>query len=122
MLLLEAKKASEEWRTGLLMPKPLFDGSLCSEPSPRVVALDDSAETIFEGSLHLLSTEEVTVWRHRASMVADLAAEAKAKKIKGGGWSLEADELGHESFSTDHLFLEFAEADVREGRKQRPQE
>ena len=90
-----------------------FDGRLRSEPSLLSDDLDDPAETIVEGGLGFSGTEEV-VREHRASVIADLApAEAKAKEDEGGGWTLEADELGHESLGTVELLLEFLEAEVR---------
>ena len=47
-------------------------------------------------------------------MVADLTpAKAKAKDDEGGGWGLEADELGHESLGAVQCFLKIAEAEVR---------
>ena len=51
---------------------------------------------------------------HRAGMIADLPpAEAKAEEDDGGGWRLEADELGHESLRTVQFFLKLVEAEVR---------
>ena len=85
-----------------------FDGSLCSKPNLLSDCdLDDSAETILEGSLLFFffgsAEEEAAVWEHRGSVVADPApADAKAEEDEGGGggWRLEADELGHESLGT----------------------
>ena len=58
-LLLEAKKAAGEWRTGSLTWKPAcLDGGLCSEPSVFGDGnLDDSTEAFFERGLHPLSTK-----------------------------------------------------------------
>ena len=88
MLLLEAMKAAGEWRTVLAggpvpwAKRALGDGDL-----------DDSTLAVLAGGLLLL-----------AGVVADLApAEAKPMKDKGGGWSLKADELGHDSLGTSRL-------------------
>ena len=49
----------------------------------------------------------------RAGMVTHLApAEAKTKVDEGGGWRLEAGELGHESLFPVQLFQEFAMAEA----------
>ena len=59
MLLIEVKKATDEWRK---KRNRFFCGSLCSKPSLLSDAdLDDSAERNFEGSLHFRSTEEQAV-------------------------------------------------------------
>ena len=92
----------------------LLDGSLCSEPSLLGGGnLGDSVETALEGGLHCLGAEEEAVLGDRAGMLADLApAGAKTSVDEGGGWRLEADELGHESPGAVQLVLEFAETKV----------
>ena len=75
MLLLEAKKAAVEWRTGVPDAETafFFDGRLCSEPSPPSDGdPNSSATTLLEGGLHCLGVEEA-VWGHRAGVVAALA-------------------------------------------------
>ena len=58
---------------------------------------ENASEATHEGSLHLFCAEWEAVGRYRSIVVADLApAEAEAKVDMGGGWGLEAGELGHE--------------------------
>ena len=100
-LLLEAKKAAREWRTGSLMPKLPFlvDGCAREQASWVMASWMTSPRRFFEGGLRFLGAEEEAVG-HRAGMVADLApADAKTEEGEGSGWGLEADELGHESLA-----------------------
>ena len=48
------------------MPKPPFLTEACAPILLSYGSLDESAETILEGSLHCLGAEEEAVWSNRA--------------------------------------------------------
>ena len=112
VLLLEAKKAVGEWRTGSLKPKPPVLVEACARSHASSVMgtwMIPPRQFFWERSLH----KEEADSRHRAGVTADLTpAEAEGKNDAGFGPGLEADELGHESFGTVQFVLDFAEAEV----------
>ena len=89
-LLLEAKKAARECRPVSLMPKPpfLMHTWAQSQDSWVLASWMISPRHFHQGGLHPLRTEVDAVWRHRASVAANLApAEADAKEDEvAGDW------------------------------------
>ena len=59
--------------------------------------LDDSAETVLEGSLHLLGACPGATCGHDSC--SGTSRGKRAKEDEGGGWRLEANKSGHKSLS-----------------------